>query len=78
MTTVSIDEARTKLSELIQRLHPGDEVIIIENNQPVARLLPATVQPQPRLRRLGSMRGTVRYIAPDFDAPLEDFKEYME
>ena len=22
--------------------------------------------------------GTVLYMAPDFDAPLEDFKEYME
>ena len=29
-------------------------------------------------RRLGSLKGTVRYMAPDFDAPLEDFKEYME
>ena len=26
----------------------------------------------------GSLRGTVKYMAPDFDAPLEDFREYME
>ena len=26
----------------------------------------------------GTLKGTVLYIAPDFDAPLEDFKEYME
>jgi hypothetical protein len=24
------------------------------------------------------MKGTVLYMAPDFDAPLEDFTEYME
>ena len=26
-------------------------------------------------RRLGMLRGTVLYMAPDFDAPLEDFEE---
>jgi uncharacterized protein DUF2281 len=29
-------------------------------------------------RKLGTLKGTVLYMAPDFDAPLEDFKEYME
>lgn len=29
-------------------------------------------------RRPGTLRGTVKYMAPDFDAPLEDFREYME
>jgi hypothetical protein len=29
-------------------------------------------------RRPGTLRGTVKYMAPDFDAPLDDFKEYME
>jgi hypothetical protein len=29
-------------------------------------------------RKLGSLRGTVKYMAPDFDAPLDEFKEYME
>jgi len=28
--------------------------------------------------RLGTLKGTVTYMAPDFDASLEDFKEYME
>jgi hypothetical protein len=29
-------------------------------------------------KQLGTLRGTVKYVAPDFDAPLEDFKDYME
>ena len=29
-------------------------------------------------RRPGTLKGTVKYMAPDFDAPLEDFREYME
>ncbi|HEX4132825.1 MAG TPA: type II toxin-antitoxin system prevent-host-death family antitoxin [Pirellulales bacterium] len=76
MTTISIQEAQAKLPELIHRMLPGDELLITENNQPIARLVPATaVRPQ---RKLGTMRGTVLFTAPDFDAPLEDFKEYMQ
>jgi hypothetical protein len=29
-------------------------------------------------RRPGTLRGTVKYMAPDFDAPLDNFTEYME
>jgi antitoxin (DNA-binding transcriptional repressor) of toxin-antitoxin stability system len=75
MTTVSIQEAERSLSELIHQLRPGDEVVIMENNQPVARLLATTVSVAQR--KLGSLRGTVTYMASDFDAPLEEFKEYM-
>jgi hypothetical protein len=25
----------------------------------------------------GSMKGLIKYMADDFDAPLEDFKDYM-
>jgi len=78
MTTVSIQEAQVKLSELIHRLTPGEEVVITENNRPVARLVPPARQPQRQPRRPGTLRGSVLHVAPDFDAPLEDFKEYME
>ncbi len=78
MTNIPIQEAQAKLPELVHALTPGDEVVIIENDQPVARILPVVVAPQRPPRRLGTLRGTVLYMAPDFDAPLEDFKEYME
>jgi prevent-host-death family protein len=78
MSTVSVQEAQAKLWELIRKLKPGDEIVITENNQPVARLVPAVGRPQKKPRQPGTLRGTVKYMAPDFDAPLEDFKEYME
>lgn len=28
-------------------------------------------------RQFGTMKGLVKYMAPDFNEPLEDFKEYM-
>jgi antitoxin (DNA-binding transcriptional repressor) of toxin-antitoxin stability system len=78
VATVTIEEAQASLLEIIHRLTPGDEVLITENNQTVARIVPALPAPQRGPRQLGTMKGTVLYMAPDFDAPLEDFKEYME
>jgi antitoxin (DNA-binding transcriptional repressor) of toxin-antitoxin stability system len=78
MPTVTIEEARDKLCELIHNLTPGEEVVIIENDEPVARLVPAAPQSEPRkVPRLGTLRGTDLSME-HFDDPLEDFKEYME
>lgn len=77
-TLISILEAQDKLAELIHDLHQGEEVVITENDQPVARLLPAVSEPQRKPRQPGMLRGTVLYMAADFDAPLDDFKEYTE
>jgi len=76
MTSLPIQLAQAQLPELIHQLAPGDEVVITENDQPVARILPP--RPAQVSRKLGSLRGTVLYMAPDFNAPLEEFKEYME
>jgi prevent-host-death family protein len=78
MTTVTIQQAQSTLAELIHRLSPGDEVVITDNDRPVARLVPTPEKPQKSSRQLGTLKGSVLYMAPDFDAPLEDFKEYTE
>jgi prevent-host-death family protein len=75
--TLTVQEAQAKLSELIHNLKPGDEAVITHNDQPVARLVPAEHR-QRDPRRAGTLRGTVKYMAPDFDAPLDDFTEFME
>jgi prevent-host-death family protein len=78
-TRITIDEAQSQLKELIHRLAPGDELIITENAQPVAKLV-SEVPPPPKPPRPGPgvCRGMIAYMAPDFDAPLEDMQEYME
>jgi antitoxin (DNA-binding transcriptional repressor) of toxin-antitoxin stability system len=77
MPTVTLQEAQSRLPDLIHGLTPGDEVVITENDQPLARLtLAAPAGRKPR--QLGTLKGTVLDMAPDFDAPLDDFKEYME
>ena len=77
MATISIQEAQSNLSELIHRLGPGDEIVITEDDRPVARLTAAS-RPKTPPRPPGFLRGSVLYMVPDFDAPLDDFREYME
>jgi prevent-host-death family protein len=75
--TVTLKDAQAHLAELIGELVPGEEIVITENEKPVARLVaekPAPLQP----RVPGSAKSMIAYMADDFDAPLEDFKEYME
>jgi len=72
-TTVEFDQAWTKLKDLIAQLGPNDEVVIIENNRPIARLLaPSRGQPQ-----FGSCKGMLTIVQDD-DEHLEDFKDYMQ
>ena len=76
MLTVTIEEAQSKLAELIHGLTPGEEVVITENDQPVARLVPTASTLSKKPRHFGTLKGTVLSME-HFDDPLEDFEEYM-
>ncbi len=75
--TITVEEAQAQLKELIHRLAPGEEIVITENQRPVAKLV--AERPKPKQRPgPGLCKGMITCIAPDFDAPLEDMREYME
>lgn len=71
MTTATIEEVQASLPALISSLKQGEEVVITEHDQPVARLIG-----EPRRRKLGGGVGKL-VIVEDDDSHLEDFKEYM-
>jgi prevent-host-death family protein len=74
MATVTIQEAQAKLSDLIHKLTPGEEVVITENNLPVAKLVASSAEkPRPVP---GRCKGMLTIVADD-DEDLQDFKEYM-
>jgi antitoxin (DNA-binding transcriptional repressor) of toxin-antitoxin stability system len=75
MTAVTIQEAQARLVDLIHTLTLGDELVITENNQPVAKLVGQAV-PARQPRKPGSAKGTLVIHAED-EEHLEDFKEYM-
>jgi prevent-host-death family protein len=64
---VNIYEAKTRLSQLVDRAEAGEEIIIARGGRPAARLI--AFRPPAIERKPGRMRGRVR-IGPDFDAPL--------
>lgn len=63
--TVSVHEAKTHLSRLLQEVERGGSIVITKSGKPVARLVPLAGEP----RRPGRLKGRIR-IANDFDAPL--------
>jgi prevent-host-death family protein len=74
MPTVTLDEAQARLPELIGQLQPGEEITITDHGQPLAKVKKAERTSWPC--KAGSAAGKI-CMAADFDAPLEDFKEYM-
>lgn len=72
MVRVSVAEAGQRLGELIAAARRGETVVISEAGHDVARLTPVAA----RHRQFGSARGRIA-LAPDFEAPLEDFAAYQ-
>jgi len=78
-TTIAVEDIKVTLPELLDTLTPGDEVILTRNQQPVAKLVSDVPKPAPKQRPgPGLCKGMITYMAPDFDAALEEMKEYME
>jgi prevent-host-death family protein len=69
-------EAKTRFSELLAEVEKGQRFQITRHGKPVAELGPAPRAKKGK-RKLGFAPGLIKYMAPDFDAPLEDFREYM-
>lgn len=74
--TLPFEAANENLRELVEGMVPGEEIVLTSQGAPLAIITrpPRTTWPcQP-----GSAQDTKHWMAPDFDAPLEDFKEYMQ
>jgi prevent-host-death family protein len=75
MASVTVHQAKTQLSRLIQGALRGEEIVITRNHEPVAKLV---ALPGAKVkRRLGGAKGKLR-ILPGFDEPLKDFTEYRK
>ena len=77
---MTIQQATEQLSSLIEATLRGEEVIIVQGDAPIVKLTPISPTEQSVIpqARFGSGKGLLLYMAPDFDAPLDDFREYME
>jgi antitoxin (DNA-binding transcriptional repressor) of toxin-antitoxin stability system len=76
-TTIAVEDIKLTLAELLERLTPGDEVILTRNRQPVAKLVSEQLSLAPGLRPPpGLGKGFITVISDD-DEHLKGFEEYM-
>ena len=69
-TQVKLYEAKTHLSDLVERASKGEDIVIAKAGRPRVRLVPVPLRAVPR--EFGVLRGQV-VVAPDFDEPLPEF-----
>jgi antitoxin (DNA-binding transcriptional repressor) of toxin-antitoxin stability system len=75
MTQVTLEEAQSRLPELIAKLHPGEELQITKDDRPIARLVAEPARRR-KPRQPGSAVGSLVIVADD-EEHLRDFKDYM-
>ena len=68
-TTVDIRETQPPLSELLRLALAGTEVLIVEGNTPLARLIAVTV---PDKKRVAGLNSGAISVSEDFDEALPD------
>ena len=80
MKTVSIRDAKNRLTELAREVERGETVVVTRNGRPAFDLVPHQSRKGLRLeaidefKRKHRIKAIVPYIADDFDEPLpEDF-----
>jgi antitoxin (DNA-binding transcriptional repressor) of toxin-antitoxin stability system len=74
MQTIALEEAQSHLAEIIEKLPPDEELVIMRGDKPVAKL--RSTPPQDARPVLGRGRGMLTVISED-DEHLKDFAEYM-
>ena len=79
MQCVEIDQAAKCFPDLINKTIGGDEIIITKSGKPLVKFIAISDKKKIKKKKkrvFGSAKGLIK-MAPDFDEPLEDFKDYM-
>jgi prevent-host-death family protein len=74
---VNLYEAKTHLSELVERAALGEEIVIAKSGRPLARIVPLRAK-APGKRVFGNNLLGISYVAADWDAPMtpEELEEW--
>jgi antitoxin (DNA-binding transcriptional repressor) of toxin-antitoxin stability system len=73
---VAIRDAGGRLPVLVDQALGGDDVVITREDDAAVRLVPVAKPGAVTRPIVGAAKGTVLFMADDFDAPLDDFAEY--
>jgi antitoxin (DNA-binding transcriptional repressor) of toxin-antitoxin stability system len=78
--TISIEQASVELRGLVRALRQGDEIVLTDNDKPVARIIadaaslpgPATIE-----HVAGAWKGKFEILDDSDDVTIEHFREYL-
>lgn len=76
MTRLTVQEAAKRLPELLQEARLGTEITLLEDGQPVAKIVALPYPPPSAPRVPGHAKGQI-HMSDDFDDPLPEFADYM-
>jgi antitoxin (DNA-binding transcriptional repressor) of toxin-antitoxin stability system len=76
MSIIELEHAPSPLREMVIALQPGEELVLTDGGQPLAKIVRTEKTSWPC--KAGSAKDKILWIAPDFDAPLAEFEEYMD
>ncbi len=68
--TIDVGSQQATLQELLSQVREGIEIVLTEDDKPVARIVPVRAPGAPRIAGLN--KGAITWISGDFDAPLPD------
>ncbi len=74
LNTISLEEAQAKLTELVENLRPGEEIMITRTAG--GRQARRAGAPARKPRQPGGCKGMITLLVED-DEHLKDFAEYM-
>lgn len=79
MTKASTRALREHLAETLARAARGEEILITLRGKAYVRLVPARPVDSRERRKRYPLRGTLRFLADDFDSPLPElWKSLLE
>ena len=73
MQNIDISQVKQQLPQILEQ-DIEETIIITKQGLPIAKIV--GISKKKKQREFGSAKGLIK-MADDFDAPLEDFKEYM-
>ena len=74
---VNVQEAKTRLSQLLAQAEAGEEVVIARDGKPIVRLVPVTAAPP---RPVGFVQGWARSVTPSsnrYSVPEDELERWV-
>jgi antitoxin (DNA-binding transcriptional repressor) of toxin-antitoxin stability system len=67
---IDLSEKKLTLTDLLEQVRSGEEILLLDGDTPLARIMPEKQKPSKRVPGLDE--GALLWMSEDFDDPLPD------